>query len=152
LELNRLCVDSSTKNASSILVSSALKMLPSKSIIVSFADTGVGHVGYIYQATNWLYTGVSPAGRYYRLKGSGADETYRRRARMAKRDIIIQYGPDMVEEYNSTEKHRYVYFVGPKLWVKNAKKNLRYSVENYPKGTSHRYDASYQPNVQGILF
>ena len=28
-------------------------------IVVSYADTSKGHVGYVYQATNFIYTGMS---------------------------------------------------------------------------------------------
>ncbi len=28
-------------------------------IIVSYADTSQNHHGYIYQATNWIYTGLT---------------------------------------------------------------------------------------------
>tara|TARA_Y100000114_G_C11701716_1_gene298765 strand:+ start:123 stop:1040 length:918 start_codon:yes stop_codon:yes gene_type:complete len=57
LELNRLVLLNNKKNEASILVSKSLKMLPSPKIIVSFADEEKGHYGYVYQATNFLYTG-----------------------------------------------------------------------------------------------
>lgn len=57
LELNRLVLLNNKKNEASILVSRSLKMLPKPQIIVSFADQEKGHYGYVYQATNFLYTG-----------------------------------------------------------------------------------------------
>ena len=39
-------------------VSKCLKLLPRPMIIVSYSDTRQGHNGYIYQATNWIYTGL----------------------------------------------------------------------------------------------
>lgn len=58
-ELNRLVVnDGLPKNTLSYFVSQTLKLLP-ELIIVSFADASQGHNGYIYQATNWIYTGKS---------------------------------------------------------------------------------------------
>ena len=54
LELNRLILDTEKPNSASMLVSHSLKMLPKPSIVVSYADTKQGHVGYIYQATNFL--------------------------------------------------------------------------------------------------
>lgn len=60
LELNRLVVnDGLPKNALSFFVSNSIKKLPNQKIIVSFADANMNHNGYIYQATNFLYTGLS---------------------------------------------------------------------------------------------
>jgi len=60
LELNRLVTnDDLPKNTLSQFVSKSIKLLPQPKIIVSFADANVGHAGYIYQATNFIYTGQS---------------------------------------------------------------------------------------------
>jgi hypothetical protein len=60
LELNRLIVNEGLpKNTLSFFVSNAIKMLPENKIIVSFADANMNHNGYIYQATNFIYTGTS---------------------------------------------------------------------------------------------
>lgn len=57
LELNRLWVhDDMPKNAASAFLSVALKRLPGR-IIVSYADTTVGHAGYVYRASNFFYAG-----------------------------------------------------------------------------------------------
>ena len=59
LELNRLVLRNNKKNEASILVSKSLKLLPKPSIVISYADTSQNHVGYIYQATNFIYLGLS---------------------------------------------------------------------------------------------
>ena len=60
LELNRLClINQHDKNLASYFVSKTLDLLPKPMIIISYADTSMGHVGYVYQATNFLYTGLS---------------------------------------------------------------------------------------------
>ena len=60
-ELTRLYVDDGLeKNLESYLVGNTLKMLD-KEIIVSYSDLGYGHVGVIYQATNFYFTGVTGA-------------------------------------------------------------------------------------------
>lgn len=60
LELNRLVVnDGLPKNSLSFFVSQTIKMIPKNTIVVSFADTNMGHTGYIYQATNFVYTGLT---------------------------------------------------------------------------------------------
>lgn len=57
IELNRLWVsDEAPKNTESWFVSRAMKLLPPR-IVVSYADTAAGHVGYIYRALNFFYSG-----------------------------------------------------------------------------------------------
>jgi len=58
-ELTRLwLMDGLPRNCESFLIGHTLRRLD-KEIIVAYADTGQGHVGFVYQATNWLYTGLS---------------------------------------------------------------------------------------------
>ena len=62
IELNRLVIapDFREENAASTLVGRSLKMLPKGLYVVSYADIGGwGHVGYVYQATNFLFTGTT---------------------------------------------------------------------------------------------
>lgn len=59
LELNRLVIITQTENAASFLIGYALRSIAKNVALVSYADTGVGHVGYVYQATNWLFAGTS---------------------------------------------------------------------------------------------
>ena len=105
IEFNRLWVcDTMPKNTESWFTSRAIKQCPFE-IIVSFADTEQGHIGYIYQATNWIYCGESKKQRYFRLKDNSNNEggtEYRRRERMPKSKIIEQYGEEYVEEYYSS--------------------------------------------------
>lgn len=57
LELNRLWVhDDMPRNSESWFVSRALRMLP-PAIVVSYADTAQGHIGYIYRALSFRYAG-----------------------------------------------------------------------------------------------
>ena len=58
-ELNRLCVNEDLpKNTLSQFVSKVLRCLKeTKIILISYADEGANHHGYIYQATNWIYIG-----------------------------------------------------------------------------------------------
>lgn len=138
-ELNRLCVkDGLEKNVLSYFVSSCLKMIKEDLIIVSYADKQMGHNGYIYQATNWIYTGATKE----RTDIGQEDGTHSR-----------HYDKDIDKKANRkfrSSKHRYIFFVGKK---KNEfKKNLKYKQLPYPKGTNERYDASYNPKVQITLF
>jgi len=57
IELNRLWVrDEEPRNTESWFVSRALALLPPR-IVVSYADTRVGHQGFIYRALSWNYAG-----------------------------------------------------------------------------------------------
>lgn len=136
IEFNRLWVnDKMPKNTESWFVSRAIKQCGFE-IIVSFADTEQGHIGYIYQATNWLYCGESKKQKYFRLKSdsknTGGTE-YRRRERMPKEKIIEQYGEEYVEEYYSSLKYRYVYFNCNKRRKKELMNKLKYKIQPYPK-------------------
>jgi len=57
IELNRLWVhDDMPRNTESWFVSRALALLPPR-IVLSYADTAAGHMGYIYRAANFHYAG-----------------------------------------------------------------------------------------------
>jgi hypothetical protein len=136
LELNRLVLKYNRKNEASRLISKSLKMLP-KSIVVSFADTEQGHVGYVYQACNFMYTGLSAKRTDWKIKGKEhlhgqtiADE-FRGIENRAKA-IRQKYGDDFYLKERS-RKHRYVYIVGSKTFKKKALQSLKYDIMNYPK-------------------
>lgn len=164
LELNRLCVnDGLPKNALSFFVAQTFKYLPSPCPLVSYADTGQNHHGYIYQATNWLYTGLSAKFEDYVVKGlehlhqasigdraGRSDKAGHRVSHVQKLREI--YGEENVYLKERSRKHRYFYFLGDKRQVRAMKKALPYPIEPYPKGDNVRYDSSYQPAYQGLLF
>lgn len=57
IELNRLWVnDDMPRNTESWFVARALALLPAR-IVLSYADTAAGHVGYVYRASNFHYAG-----------------------------------------------------------------------------------------------
>lgn len=63
IELNRIWLDEVCEsNTASWFVSRVLKMLPPH-IVVSYADTAHGHVGYLYRALNFHYAGVTDMDR-----------------------------------------------------------------------------------------
>tara|TARA_R110002051_G_scaffold41515_2_gene86080 strand:- start:2503 stop:3138 length:636 start_codon:yes stop_codon:yes gene_type:complete len=142
-ELNRLCVNNGLpKNSLSYFVSQCLKMLPPL-IIVSYADTSQNHNGYIYQATNWIYTGLSAkrTERYDILNPNKHSKTCVET--MKVEDLAIRERP---------QKHRYIFFTGSKTQRKAWKKQLNYKEQPYPKGENKRYDSSHKVTVQQRLF
>lgn len=59
LELNRMWInDRMPRNTATWFLSRSLKMLPPR-IIVSYADTREGHMGWVYRAANFNYAGWS---------------------------------------------------------------------------------------------
>ena len=146
LELNRLCVnDGLERNTLSYFVSNCLNMLPKGFIIVSYADTSQGHNGYIYQATNWIYTGLI-AKRTERYDINNPN----RHSKSVTENKNTIYSELAVRE--RPQKHRYIYFTGSKTQKKHFKKQLNYKIEPYPKGENKRYDSSYTPTIQTELF
>ena len=136
LELNRLVLKYNRKNEASRLISKSLKMLP-ESVVVSFADTEQGHVGYVYQACNFMYTGLSAKRTDWKIKGKEhlhgqtiADEF--RGIENRAEAIRQKYGDDFYLKERS-RKHRYVYIVGSKTFKKKALQSLKYDIINYPK-------------------
>ena len=161
LELNRLVIDEGkNKNALSYFVAHSLKQLPKPNVIVSYADTSQNHHGYIYQATNWIYTGLSAKRPDYHIKGlnlhsaSITDSLGRTDKKEGIKQVTLlreKYGDDFYME-DRARKHRYFYILGGKQVKKKMLKNLAYKVEAYPKGDNKRYDASYEASPQGVLF
>ncbi len=125
LELNRLCVDGMNNIKLSQFVSYCLRNIGNK-IVVSYADTGANHNGYIYQATNFIYTGATKQ-RTDKYAGEGKHSRH--------------YDKNAIEKYRKvrTSKHRYIYITGSKSFKRLAKKNLKYKVEKYPKSENKNY-------------
>jgi len=126
-ELNRLVTDgTNAPNELSWFVARSLRALADTNmVIVSFADTGAGHNGYIYQATNWDYLGESP-GRTDRYMPGGKHPRHYTDEYLHLRKV-------------RTTKHRYVHV--PNRRVRRAfMRDLRYTVMSYPKGANSRYE------------
>ncbi len=138
LELNRLVLQSNNKNDSSWLIGNSLKLLPRNKIVVSYADTSQDHVGYVYQATNFIYTGLSAKRTDWKVRGkehlhsqSIIDE-FRGQPNRSK-CLREKYGDDFYT-IDRPRKHRYIFIIGSKTYRKEVMKNLKYSIKNYPKG------------------
>ena len=162
LELNRLVINEGLeRNVLSFFVSGCLNRLPKPSVVVSYADTSQGHHGFIYQATNWIYTGLSAKFKDYAVKGlehmhhSSIEDSvgrYDENKNINKHELLRKKYGDKLYMKERPRKHRYFYFLGNKKEKEIMNKNLQYKVKPYPKGDNKRYDASYVPSVQGVLF
>jgi hypothetical protein len=136
IELNRLCLQDNTKNQASFLVSNAIRLLPKPMVIVSYADTAQGHIGYVYQATNFLFTGTTKE-RTDMDAGEGKHS---------------RHGTDPSVRKFRSAKHRYIYIHGSKTQKAKLLKDLNYEIQQYPKGEIKRYDSGAKVITQQLLF
>lgn len=126
-ELNRLCREDGFTEPLSAFVSACLRRLRvMRWIIVSYSDTAMNHHGYIYQACNFLYTGITKE-RTDIFTGGGKHSRH-----YSEDDISC--GIRAVR----SAKHRYVYFC---TYLKAEKKEwrsaLQYPILPYPKGDNN---------------
>jgi hypothetical protein len=136
IELNRLCLQDNAKNQASFLVSNAIRLLPKPMVIVSYADTAQGHIGYVYQATNFLFTGTTKE-RTDMDAGEGKHS---------------RHGTDPSVRKFRSAKHRYIYIHGSKTQKAKLLKDLNYEIQQYPKGEIKRYDSGAKVITQQLLF
>jgi len=142
LELNRLwCYDIAPRNSESFLISQGIKLLkkdkPHIKILVSFADTREDHLGYIYQASNWFFTGWSiPGGGSIVINGKefhpkNLNNKYNT-SDLNKLKVILN--TENIHYRPRSKKCRYVYFIGSKVENKLLKGLCKYPIQDtYPK-------------------
>ena len=132
-ELTRLWTeDHAPKNAESFLIAASVKMLD-KEIIVTFAEINAGHVGTIYQASNFFYCGLSAKFKDPKVKGLEHQHHTTYAHGMNMQEIRDKYGADNVYYADRPRKHRYVLFNAKKKRRKDLIKLLKYKVLPYPK-------------------
>lgn len=134
-ELNRLFLENGLpKNMGSYFISRCLGYLrppPHQHegfIIVSYADTDMNHCGYIYQSTNWIYTGITKE----RTDIGDEDGTHSRHY-----DKGLDYSKN---RKHRSAKHRYVYFIGDRVFKRRMNQALKYQASEYPKTENKNYD------------
>jgi len=126
-ELNRLCVDGSIKIQLSEFLSFCLRELKQYNmIIVSYADKQMNHNGYIYQATNFIYTGSTKSRTDKYVEGNKHSRHYNNDKQNGLRKF-------------RSSKHRYIYFTCDKFHKRKFNKNLNYLIKDYPKEVNVNY-------------
>lgn len=121
-ELGRLALDReyAVKNLNSWFVSRCIKMLRAEEnvrAIISYADTEF-HTGYIYQALNFKYYGLTAPRKDFWVKQDNG--TYKKQSRGKTHGVDGQWRP-------RSRKHRY-------LLVFDRSLNIKWKEEPYPKG------------------
>ncbi len=130
IELNRLVLKYNRKNEASYLVGQSLKLLPKPKIVVSYADTAQNHTGIVYQATNFIYTGLSAKRTDWRMVNSNLHSyTICQKWDSKHRNN----NPDIFYKIDRPRKHRYIYYLGNKKNKKQFLKKLKYPIMEYPK-------------------
>jgi hypothetical protein len=135
IELTRLWIkDGTPKNTESYLIGNSLRMLPKElDIVVSYAEIQAGHIGIVYQATNWIYTGMSDRHVEWLLDGKTAKHS---------RHLFDEHGGvngakaffgERLIKGERPRKHRYVFLRGVKKRRKELLSKLRYEPKPYPK-------------------
>jgi len=162
LELNRLITnDGLEKNILSRFVSESLKLIKQigNFVIISYADPNAGHTGFIYQSTNFIYTG---AGRVNQKDKRGVNkffyndkEYHERHIKENMVKLKFKINPNKTKNENwinnggvikkQKRKHRYFYIVGSQGFRRKMKKVIysHFDIYPYPKDPNINYDASY---------
>lgn len=127
-ELNRLCRVDDLQEQLSAFVSACLRRLRTDHlIIVSYSDTEMNHHGYIYQACNFIYTGVTKERTDKYTEGNKHSRHYKAEDQKGLRKV-------------RSAKHRYIFFCThnareKKEWMGK----LKYPILPYPKGDNENY-------------
>ena len=133
LVLTRFClVDELPTNSESRILGIVLRALKKETgvkFIVAYADSAQGHVGTIYQASNWIYTGLSQGTPLYGLGRQPPRHSRSFSHSYGTRDVgyFTAHGVDL-RKVPQQPKHRYFYFLDP-AW----RSRLRVGAEPYPK-------------------
>lgn len=114
-ELNRLWMDDSLPhNSESQFIGwclRSLRKLRPTAILVSYADTKMGHVGTVYAATNWIYTGTSTPFKDLHPAGYGDYRSVPNSVRGEKVNGKRAWALDpAIPRIERSIKHRYVWF------------------------------------------
>jgi len=139
LELTRLWIaDDYGCNIESYSLSQTFTYLKKKSIevLLAYSDPDVGHLGKIYQATNWLYQGnaIQKVDSYwFTIFGK----------RLHERTVVSKYGSANMESLRKidknvtrkymSKKHRYIYILTDKKTKRKILKDLKHPIIEYPK-------------------
>ena len=117
-------------------------------VLISYSDPMYGHLGIIYQATNWWYQGNATMlvkGYYHVVLGEQLHpRTCVAKHGSVKASILTQIDPDY-HRIEMPHKHRYLYVLHKKD-RKFISSTLKHPILPYPKGE----DYVREPNRRGF--
>ena len=131
--------EESPRNSESRLIGGSLRLIyrqyPEVWAVLTYAAQHVNHIGYVYQATNALYTGLAAGGECVYMDADGLQRS-RRGLDIAKHDGASLADRAAARGWTRVEvpkKHRYVYILGSKTQRRQRMALLKYPVLPYPK-------------------
>lgn len=152
MTLNRgACVHWAHPHSASFLITWACREMAKLgyNIILAYSDTDAGEIGTVYQASNWLYCGMTHGSELFRtldgkVKDSRLVSAYTRDRRNHFPGDPMKYSCSrkemkqrLVDEgcvfFKGNPKHRYVGLYGDKRTVRNLRKEISWTVLPYPK-------------------
>jgi hypothetical protein len=153
------CVHWAHPHSASFLISEACRQMTKKgyNIFVAYSDPAANEVGTVYQASNWLYCGMTSTKERFRTPDgkirdarqihcltrdrSGGTLKYKR-TRAHQKQLLIEQG---CEFFDGTPKHRYVGFYGDRRIKRILRRALRWEVLPYPKRQASEVTAAEIP-------
>ena len=115
------CVHWAHPHSASKLISASLKEIEKRgfNVVVAFSDPAAGEIGTVYQASNWLYCGMTAVRPdYYNADG---------------KRMVGHFQVDGLTRRPRPQKRRYVYILGSKQERRFYRKKLLWPVLPYDK-------------------
>lgn len=145
LELTRLFIDDlGIKNIESWFLGQSFRWLkknmPEVKVLIAYSDPEYGHVGTIYQATNFLYQGIGAS----KLMPDYQVKLFPNSSWIPSRTVGEKFGPKNPQKLAEkighkfwrkmeSSKHRYIYFLCDKREKKEIMSKLKLPILPYPK-------------------
>jgi hypothetical protein len=134
--------ESAPFNSESRLIGGSLRAIlhgyPDVWAVVTYATVSAGHIGYVYQATNAIYTGMGRAAKHYVTQdGIRRGPHFGREAHLGPSWItpaVARLNGWLVE--TDPPKHRYVYVLGRGRTRQQRLAQLRLPSLPYPKASA----------------
>ena len=142
-ELTRIALDKHKSNVSQIM-SLAIRKLkslcPDLELIISFADADQEHLGIIYQATNWIYSGLSNKNKKGTAYIINNKKVHSKTANERVRSRNLRGTLDNIKRVYNTENVRHHITKGKHKYLMPLNKTMRNKVillsKPYPKATT----------------
>ncbi len=124
------CVHWAHPNSASKLISFALREIEKEGwrIVVAFSDPDAGEIGTVYQASNWIYCGLTSKRPDYFLPNG--------------KRMVGHFQVDGLSRGERTRKGRYIYVLGSKSERRAIKRELNWKSETYPKRAAEVSEAT----------
>lgn len=150
------CVHWAHPHSASFLINAACREMArgkNYNLFIGYSDFQAGEIGTVYQASNWLYCGMtSPTEKFRTPSGEVKDarliSAYSRdriggtlkykRSRAEQKQMMMEEGHEFFREENG--KHRYVGIYGDRRIKRILRKALRWEILPYPKRESSPED------------